>query len=102
MLYVLLWNIWLMRNKITFQDQKSCMRKVQSKTRSLIVEAILAKNNSYFNANEMHVEEIQIFRCVLDHLPNYQRPPARQPNYNEQWKVRLKEKEFLEWLDGIH
>ena len=75
--YAFLWNIWLMRNKVIFHDQKPCVRKMQSNTWSLTVETILAKKNIYFNVNDMQVEERQIFICVLDHLPRYQRPSAR-------------------------
>ena len=87
------------RNKMIFQNKKPCPRKVQNKTWSLSIETILSKSTGHINFNDLQAEERTFLGRVLDN-PGYFKSLVIHTPQKENWKIILKEKEFIEWLDS--
>lgn len=103
--YSLLWNIWLARNHRVFKDKETIIRKLCNKARSLTLETISAKNQRNIDITSLCVEEWNFIgylwdkknsnqnRNITNNLPN---------NSSHNWKIRLKEEEFLTWLKNCN
>lgn len=98
--FVLVWNVFLMKNGLIFQKKAPCIRKFLRKTRALTIETIYAKGNSHIIIKDLQAKEWIIFRSALDLPSRHNKPSIRKLSTNAQWKVRLKEQEFIEWIDG--
>lgn len=64
------------------------------------IETICAKGNSHIIIKDFQAEERIIFISTLDLPSRHEKQSTKQISTSAQWKVRLIEEEFLEWLDG--
>ena len=69
------------------------------KTWALTVETIYCKRNINIIIKDLHAEERIIFKSSLDLPSRHEKPSTKKLSTNAKWKVRLKERDFLEWLD---
>ena len=60
---------------------------------------ILSKRTSHINFNDLQAKEKTFMGRDLDN-PCYFKSPVIQNLQKENWKIRLKEKYFIEWMDG--
>ena len=94
---MLLWNIWLSRNRKIFNDKEPSIRKVCSKAWSLTLETIASKINRKIDINEILVEERSFLRNLLDRT-SIHKATSIQPLWKAtSWKIWLKYKYFTVW-----
>lgn len=99
--YVLLWKIWIARNRKVFRDQGTLTRQLCSKAKSLAIETIAPKSIKKIDMASLCVEERDFIRNLIDKssiLPTANTYSNLINTLSHNWKIRLKQDEFNEWL----
>jgi len=93
----------LARNRKVFKDKGSNTRSLCSKARGLALETISTKNQRGIDITELSVEERSFIGHLLDnnnsrHIGSI--ASNRENTVPQNWKIRLKENEFVAWIQN--
>eukprot|EP00253_Pinus_taeda_P003424 PITA_03424 len=101
--HILLWKIWLIRNKKIFQNKEGNVRTTCNKAHTLAQETIAAKYKGKVQAADYSVEERSVIRHILDRPGQHQdtqRIDKQQQSQAREWEIRLPAQDYKIWIQS--